>query len=257
QHFFKHDHKINLKVICGRNEENAREFAETWGYDDVETDWRKVVGRDDIDAVDICTPNNSHREIALACAKAGKMILCEKPLATSADEAQQMVEGARDIPTMVWFNYRRVPAVSFARRLIEEGRLGRIFHYRGFYLQGWGPDPTRPPSWKTDKAQAGSGVLGDLLSHTVDTAMYLNGAISEVTAMQQTFKEGREVDDATLALVRFAGASIGSLEATRYAVGCRNRNAFEIHGERGMLRFNLEDFNHLEFFDATEPGNTQ
>jgi predicted dehydrogenase len=158
---------------------------------------------------------------------------------------------------MVWFNYRRVPAISYARRLVEEGHIGQVFHYRATYLQEWGNDPTRPPGWKTDKTQAGSGVLGDLLSHLIDTALWLNGPIREVAAMQHTFAPGRDVDDATLLLARFENSSVGTFEATRYAVGCRNRNAFQIHGAGGMLRFNLEDFNHLEFLDATEPRNLQ
>ncbi|HOK48072.1 MAG TPA: Gfo/Idh/MocA family oxidoreductase, partial [Bryobacteraceae bacterium] len=160
-------------------------------------------------------------------------------------------------PNMVWFNYRRAPAVVFARRLIDEGRIGRVFHYRASYLQQSGNDPTRPPSWKTQRALAGSGVIGDLLSHVVDTAMYLNGPIREVTALTETFAPGRDVDDAAIALVRFANGSVGSLEASRYGVGCRNRNTFEIQGERGMIRFNLENLNHLEFYDACEPRNVQ
>jgi predicted dehydrogenase len=178
-------------------------------------------------------------------------------LALSAGEEARMVEAARGVPNLVWFNYRRVPAIAFARRLIEEGRIDRVFHCRAAYLQEWGNDPTRPINWKFDRAQAGSGVLGDLLSHVVDTAMYLNGPIAEVSALTRTFAVGREIEEAAVAMARFENGSIGSLEATRYAVGCKNRNAFEIHGQRGMLRFNLEDMNRLEFFDATEPREVQ
>lgn len=168
-----------------------------------------------------------------------------------------MVEAARGRPTMVWFNYRRVPAVAFARSLIEEGRVGQVFHYRAAYLQEWGADPTRPPSWKTERAAAGSGVLGDLLSHVVDLAMYLNGPVREVTALMHTFAPDRDVDDTSLALVRFENGSLGTLEATRHAVGCRNRNLFQVHGSRGMLAFDLEDFNHLIFHDAAEADNVR
>jgi len=154
-------------------------------------------------------------------------------------------------------NYRRTPGIAQARRLIEQARLGRIFHYRAAYLQEWGNDPARPPGWKTSKAEAGSGVLGDLLSHLVDTALYLNGPIQEVAAMMHTFAAGRDVDDATLLLARFGNGSLGTFEATRYAVGCRNQNRFEIHGSNGMLRFNLENLNHLEFFDATGARETE
>jgi predicted dehydrogenase len=168
-----------------------------------------------------------------------------------------MVDAVRGVPNMVWFNYRRVPAIAFTRRLIEEGRIGQVFHYRATYLQEWGNDPTRPPGWKLQKSQAGSGVLGDLLSHLIDTALYLNGPIAEVSAMMHTFAPGRDVDDATLLLARFANGSVGSFEATRYAVGCRNRNAFEIHGSKGMARFDLEDLNRLEFLDASDARNLQ
>jgi myo-inositol 2-dehydrogenase/D-chiro-inositol 1-dehydrogenase len=216
-----------------------------------------VVEREDVDAVDIATPNSLHAPIAIAAAAAGKIVMCEKPMAVSGPEAARMTAAVSSVPNMVWFNYRRVPAIAFARQLIEQGRLGRIFHYRATYLQQWGNDPTRPPSWKLDKDQAGSGVTGDLLSHSLDTAIWLNGPIREVSAMQQTFAEGRAVDDAVLLLARFENGSVGSFEATRYAVGCRNRNGFEIHGSKGMLGFDLEDFNHLEFLDATESPDVQ
>ena len=255
--FFDHPFKLNRRVICGRNETRLKEMAARWSWDEFSTDWRNVVGRDDIDIVDVAVPNVLHAPISIAAAEAGKIVLCEKPLAISAEEGTRMAEAARGVPNMVWFNYRRVPAVAFARRLVEENRIGRVFHYRATYLNSSGADPTRKPGWKQDKAQAGSGALGDLLSHVVDMALYLNGPLTEVAALQKTFKEGREVDDATLVLAKFANSSVGSFEATRYAVGCRNRNVFEIHGDRGMVRFNLEDMNRLEFFDATEPGNLQ
>jgi predicted dehydrogenase len=232
-------------------------MAATWGWDEISTDWRSVIGRSDIDVIDVATPNSLHAEMAIAAAAAGKIVLCEKPLAVSPAQARQMSDAVRGVPNMVWFNYRRVPAIAFTRRLVDEGRIGQVFHYRATYLQEWGNDPTRPPGWKLQKSDAGSGVLGDLLSHLVDTALYLNGPIAEVSAMMHTFAPGRDVDDATLLLARFANGSIGSFEATRYAVGCRNRNSFEIHGSKGMARFDLEDLNRLEFFDAADARNLQ
>jgi predicted dehydrogenase len=255
--FFDLDFRLRRRVVCGRDPARLAEMAERWEWEETATDWRDVVERSDIDIVDVATPNALHAPIAIAAAGAGKIVLCEKPMAMSVDEGARMVEAVRRVPNMVWFNYRRVPAVAFARRLIDEGRIGRVFHYRATYLQQSGNDPGRPSSWKTDKAQAGSGALGDLLSHLVDIALYLNGPILETAGHLQTFKESRDIDDATLALARFANGSIGSFEASRYAVGFRNRNAFEIHGERGMLRFNLEDLNRLEFHDATEAGSLQ
>ncbi len=256
-HFFDVPFEVERAVICARNRERLEKMAATWGWEETATDWRSVVERKDIDLVDVALPNAMHAPVAIAAARAGKMVVCEKPLAISREEAAEMARAARGVRTMVWFNYRRVPAVAFARELIEQGRIGRVFHYRATYLQQSGNDPTRPPSWKTEKAQAGSGAIGDLLSHVVDMALYLNGPITEVTSLAHTFTPGRDVDDACLALARFENGSIGTLEATRFGVGCRNGNAFDIHGSRGMLRFNLEDMNRLEFFDATEPGATQ
>ncbi len=187
----------------------------------------------------------------------GKIVLCEKPLANTLEDARRMAEAARDVPNMVWFNYRRVPAVAYAKQLIEAGKLGQPYHYRGWYLQQWGPDRRRPVNWKMARAEAGSGVVGDLLSHAIDLALFLNGPIGRLTATTRIFAEGREVEDAALVIAEFANGSIGTLEASRYAIGSRNRNAFEINGIRGLLYFNLEDLNRLEFFDATEAGPLQ
>lgn len=257
KHFFEVPFDLECKVICGRNRANLENMAATWGWAETETDWRAVVERKDIDLVDIAAPNALHAPIAIRAAKNGKIVLCEKPLAVSAAEGARMAAAARNIPNMVWFNYRRVPAIAFTKRLIEEGRIGRVFHYRAAYLQEWGNDPTRPPGWKLEREHAGSGVLGDLLSHLVDTAIYLNGPIRQVSSLLHTFAKGRDVDDATLVIARFDNGSLGSFESSRYAVGCRNRNAFEIHGALGMVRFDLEDLNHLVFLDATEPRNLQ
>ncbi len=256
-HFFDVPFGIECKVICGRDRGRLERMAATWGWSETATDWRGVVERKDIDLVDIALPNSMHAEAAIAAAEAGKIVLCEKPMALSAAEGARMAEAARRVPSMVWYNYRRVPAVAFARRLIEEDRIGQVFHYRAVYLQEWGRYTDRPANWKMDRAYAGSGVLGDLLSHLIDLALWLNGSIREVTALTQIFTPGREVEDAGLVLARFENGSLGSFEATRFATGCRNRNAFEIHGSRGMLGFNLEDMNRLRFCDATEPSCLQ
>ncbi|MCC7237150.1 MAG: Gfo/Idh/MocA family oxidoreductase [Bryobacterales bacterium] len=256
-HFFDVPYEMETAVLCGRNAATLEKMAATWGWKETATDWRAAVERPDIDVVDVAVPNALHAEVAVAAAKAGKIVLCEKPLAVSALESARMRSAVEGLPNMVWFNYRRVPAVALAKRMIEENRVGRIFHYRAQYLQEWGNDPTRPPNWKTSRAGAGSGAVGDLMTHSLDLALWLNGPLREVMAMQHTFAQGRDIDDATLVMARFANGSVGSLEATRYAVGCRNRNAFEIHGDRGMLGFDLEDLTRLTWFDATEPRDLQ
>jgi predicted dehydrogenase len=256
-HFFDLPVQPRCRVICGRNRAGLEQMAATWGWEETATDWRAVVERSDVDLVDIAAPNALHAPVAIAAAEAGKMVLCEKPLAVSAEEGARMLAAARRVPNGVWYNYRRAPAAAFARRLVEDGRIGDVFHYRATYLQEWGNDPTRPPGWKTSRAEAGSGVLGDLLSHLVDMALYLNGPLAEVSALMHTFAAGRDVDDATLLVARFANGSVGTFEATRYAIGCKNRHTFEMHGSGGMLRFNLEEMNHLEFCDAAEPRNLQ
>ncbi|HEY6936817.1 MAG TPA: Gfo/Idh/MocA family oxidoreductase [Terriglobales bacterium] len=250
-HFFDTPFELRRKVICGRNRETLDAMAARWCWEETATEWQAVVERKDIDVVDIATPNNLHAPLALAAAKAGKILLCEKPLAMSVAEAEQMAAAARRVPNLVWFNYRRVPAIALAKRLMDEGRLGQVYHYRAVYLQSWGPE--REGVWRFKKSVAGSGAMGDLLSHSVDLALMLNGEISELSAMLRTFAPPpRDVDDAVLMLARFANGSIGSFEATRYAVGRRNYNQFEIHGSKGMLRFNLEDLNRLEFFDSND-----
>jgi predicted dehydrogenase len=256
-HFFDLPFDLRRQVICGRNLAALEPMAATWGWEETATDWRAVIERPDIDVVDIATPNVLHAEMAVAAAEAGKIVFCEKPLAVTAEEGARMVEAVRRVPNMVWFNYRRVPGIVLSRRLVEEERLGQVYHYRATYLQEGGNDPKRPPNWKTQRAEAGSGVLGDLLSHSIDAALYLNGPIREVSAMMHTFAAGRDVDDATLLLARFENGSVGTFEATRYAVGCRNSNRFEVHGSKGMLSFNLEHLNHLEFFDATGGRETE
>ena len=196
--FFDLDYRPVLKAVCGRTAEEAKAFADNWGYESIETDWRKLVERKDIDAIDICTPNNTHAEIALAAAAAGKMILCEKPLSMNLVEGQKMVDAVEKagVPNTVWYNYRRVPAVTLAKQLIDAGRLGRIFHYRANFLQDWTISADLPQGgtglWRLDAAAAGSGVTGDLLAHCIDTALWLNGPINSVSAMTETFVKERK-----------------------------------------------------------------
>lgn len=249
-HFFDLQRPPVLKLICGRNREALDRMASQWGWEETATDWRAAIDRKDIDIVDIATPNALHAEIALAAAQAGKIVLCEKPLAISLDEARRMAAAVAGRPNGVWFNYRRIPAVSFAKELIDEGRVGTPYHYRATYVNQSGADPKRRTGWKLERRLAGAGVIGDLLSHVTDLALWLNAPIRQLCAMSHTFVEGREIEDAAAVLVRFANGSLGTLEATKFGVGVQNRNSFEIHGSNGMLAFNLEDMNHLVYVDA-------
>src|SRR5580692_8581623 len=255
--FFDIPYELKLKVLCARNLEAVENFAAQWGWEEAQTEWQSVVARKDIDVVDICTPNHMHAPIAIAAAQAGKMVLCEKPLAMNFAEAVGMAETARNVPNGVWFNYRRVPAIAFAKQLVDRGKVGQPYHYRATYLQSWGADPAVANAWRFRQAEAGSGALGDLLSHSLDLALLLNGPIAEISSLQRTFVPNREVDDAVLLLARFANGSVGTFEATRFATGCLNRNYFEIHGSRGALRFNLEDMNRLEVFDCNDAAEIQ
>jgi predicted dehydrogenase len=253
-----------LKVVCGRDAQAADDAARTLGFAESDTSWERVVQRDDIDIVDICTPGDSHAAIAIAAAEAGKAVLCEKPLANTVAEAQSMERAAEaaGIVHMLCHNYRRVPAVALAKRLIEEGRLGRLFHFRGTYLQDWILDPEFPLVWRLQKARAGSGALGDIGSHTLDLARHLVGEILEVSGHLATFVEQRpledgsgtgpvDVDDAAMSLLRFENGAIGTMEASRFAAGRKNANCFEINGEKGSLRFDLERLNELEFYEES------
>lgn len=256
-HFCEPSYDLSLKVICGRNQPQLEATAARWGWEEIATDWKAVVERKDIDVIDICTPNYLHAPIAIAAAQAGKMVLCEKPLAMSLAEAEQMANAAQNVPTLVWFNYRRVPAIALAKTLVDEGKLGQIYHYRATYLQSWGADPVSSEAWRFRQSEAGSGAMGDLLSHSIDLALMLNGSVKEVSALVHTFAPARQVDDAVLMLARFANGSIGSFEATRFAIGCRNRNYFEIHGSKGAIRFDLEDLNRLHVFSADDATEVQ
>lgn len=265
-HFFKSETKPVLKALCARNAEKAKSFAETWGYESIETDWRKLIARDDIDAVDICTPNNIHKEIAIAAAKAGKMILCEKPLAMNVAEGEEMCQAveAAGVANMVWYNYRRVPAVTLAKQILDSGKLGRIFHYRANFLQDWTINAEVPQggagTWRLDADAAGSGVTGDLLAHCIDTALWLNGSIKDVTAMTETFVKERvhaetgkkqpvAIDDACSFLCHFQNGSLGLFESTRYARGHKALYTLEINGEYGSMSWDLHDLHRLRYFD--------
>jgi len=269
--FFDLPYRPVLKAVCGRDQAAAQTFADNWGYESVETDWRKLIERKDIDAIDICTPNNTHAEIAIAAAEAGKIILCEKPLAMDLVQGQAMVDAVEKagVVNTVWYNYRRVPAVSLARQLIEEGRLGRIFHYRAEFLQDWTISTDLPQGgaglWRLDAAAAGSGVTGDLLAHCIDTALWLNGHINTVSAMTETFIKERKhnltgkvekvgIDDACAFLCRFDNGSLGLFESTRYARGHKALYTFEINGEKASIRWDLHDLHRLEYFDHGDDG---
>jgi len=267
--FFSIGHRPVLKAVCGRDNEKVGAFAKIWGYESTETDWRKLVERDDIDVIDIGAPNNLHRDITIAAAANGKMILCEKPLAMNVAEAEEMTTAVEKagVANMVWFNYRRVPAIALARQLVDEGRIGKAFHYRATYLQDWTISPDVPQGgaglWRLDAAVAGSGVTGDLLAHSIDTAMWLNGPISRVTARTETFIKERThaetgkmqkvtIDDACMFLAEFANGSLGTFESTRYARGRKNYNTFEFNGEDGSVYFDLEDPQYLQFFEYAQ-----
>lgn len=258
-----------LKAVCSRNEEKVKAFAEQWGYESVETDWKKIIERDDIDAVDICTPNDTHAEIAIAAAAAGKMILCEKPLARTLDEAKTMVDAIEKagVQNTVWYNYRRVPAVTLAKQIVDSGKLGRIFHYRANFLQDWTINPDVPQggtaTWRLDVDAAGSGVTGDLLAHCIDTAMWINGGIKDVSAVAETFIKERKhsdtgqvqkvgIDDACIFHCHFDNGSLGLFESTRYARGHKALYTFEINGEHASIRWDLHDLNRLEYFDHND-----
>lgn len=269
--FFDLPYTLGLKAVCARNPERAKAFADNWGYESTESDWRRLIERKDIDIIDIASPNDTHHDIAIEAAKAGKMVLCEKPLGRNAAEAQAMVDAVdkAKVANMVWYNYRRVPAVVLLKNLIDEGRLGRIFHYRTVFLQDWTISQDLPQGgeglWRLDASVAGSGVTGDLLAHNIDTALWLNGGITEVVAMTETFiKERRHnltgqvqpvnIDDASLFLCRFANGSLASFEATRYARGHKALYTLEINGEKASAKWDLHDLHRLQWFDHTDEG---
>ena len=269
--FFDLEFQPVLKAICDFNPEKAKAHAAKWGFESVETDWHKLLARPDIDLIDICLPNNLHKEVAIAAAKAGKMILCEKPLALNGKDGLVMVKAIEKagVPNLVSYNYRRMPAVTLAKQLIDQGRLGRIFHYRAKFLQDWTINKALPQGgdalWRLDVKVAGSGVTGDLLAHCIDTAIWLNGSIDSVTAMTETFVKERQhqltgkvekvgIDDACAFLARFSNGSLATFESTRYARGHKAQYTFEINGENASIAWDLHDLHRLQYFDYKDEG---
>lgn len=276
--FFENDVVPVQQALVGRDRAGVEQAATQWGWASRETDWRRLLEREDIDLIDIVTPNHLHAEMAIAAAEAGKHIVCEKPLAMTVEQAERMVEAVQKSGTvhMLCHNYRFAPAVQFAKKLIDEGRLGRIYHIRGQYLQDWIMDPQFPLVWRLRKEVTGSGVLGDVGAHILDLARFLVGEFQEVSGMMETFIKERplgemsgglkaqreagnrgvvDVDDAALWMARFESGAIGVFEATRFAGGNRNGNRFEINGEKGSLRWDLENMNNLEvYLEEDAPG---
>ena len=281
-HFFDLPLHPELTVLAGRDAVRVADAAERLGWSGIETDWRRVLERDDVDLVDVCTPGDTHAEIAIAALEAGKHVLCEKPLANTVAEAEAMAEAAAKAATlgirsMVGFTYRRVPAIGLARKLVAEGRLGQIRHVRAQYLQDWIADASAPMSWRLEKDRAGSGALGDIGAHVVDLTQFITGQVlTGVSATLETFVEERPlptgtgklggaggagtgqvtVDDAAVFLGRFTGGALGVFEATRFALGRKNGIRIEINGSAGSLAFDFEDMNVLQFFDGSEPAET-
>jgi predicted dehydrogenase len=281
-HFFDLPLRPQLTVLAGRDAVRVADAAERLGWSSVETDWRRVLERDDVDLVDVCTPGDTHAEIAIAALEAGKHVLCEKPLANTVAEAEAMAEAAaraatRGVRSMVGFTYRRVPAIGLARELVAQGRLGEIRHVRAQYLQDWIADPTAPMSWRLQKEHAGSGALGDIGAHIVDLTQHITGQrLTGVSALLETFVKERPlpasegslsgvagqgtgrvtVDDAAVFLGRFDGGALATFEATRFALGRKNAIRIEVNGSRGSLAFDFEDMNVLHFYDGDEPAAT-
>lgn len=277
--FFDVPLRPDMTVLCGRDENAVKQAADQLGWHEYATDWRKVIERDDIGLIDISTPGDSHFEIAMAAAQAGKHIWCEKPLANTLDEARQMQEAVEKagVIGMCNFNYRRVPAVQLAKQLIADGRIGEIRHWRAVYLQDWIIDPEFPLVWRLQKDLAGSGALGDIGAHITDLARFLVGEITEVNGLLTTFIKERPlpaevtglsasastergqvtVDDAALYLARFDNGAVGTFEATRFATGRRNKNSFEINGSRGSIVFDLERLNELQYFSLDDAPDVQ
>lgn len=267
--FFDVPYQPVLKSVCGLVASEAEAFADRWGYESHATDWRKLVERKDIDVIEICVPNNFHAEIAIAAAKVGKMVICEKPLALNGPQALKMVKAVEKagVPNLVSFNYRRIPAVTLAKQLIDQGRLGKIFHYRSNFLQDWTISADVPQggmgTWRLDAKAAGSGVTGDLLAHCIDLALWQNGPITGVNAMTETFikermsvetgkKEPVKIDDACTFFCRFGNGSMGNFESTRYARGHKALFTFEINGEKASIRWDLHDLHRLQYFDHAD-----
>ncbi len=274
--FFDLPYQVRMKTICGRTEGAVREAAENLGWEGYKTDWREVIADPEIDVIDVSTPGDSHYEIAIAAAKAGKHVWCEKPIANTLEQAQEMLDAVKSSGKThgVFHNYRKAPAVALAKQMIEEGRLGKIYHFRAVYLQDWIADPDFPLVWRLQKDKAGSGAHGDINSHIIDLARHLVGEFDEVCGHLHTFIKQRPlvggtddklgatgstekgevtVDDAAMFLAKFKSGAIGTFEASRFAVGRKNHNKFEINGSRGSVVFDLEKMNQLEFYSEDDP----
>ena len=262
--------EIEMAVLVGRNPEETEQSRKTYGWQEASTDWKAVMRRHDIDVVDIATPGHMHVDMALEAAKHGKHIICEKPLANTLPEAERMLEAVQNagVRHFLMHNYRRVPAVAMAARIIKDGRLGKIFHFRARYLQDWAMSHELPRLWRFDKEASGSGALGDLGAHIIDLGRYLCGEISDICATTETFiterpaldGEGKKpvtVDDAVVMCVRFENGAIGTLEASRFAAGRKNHNTFEINGSKGSVVFDLENLNNLQYFSEDDEADAQ
>jgi predicted dehydrogenase len=268
--FYNLPFKPVLKAACDINPQSQKDFAERLGWESFETSWETMIGRNDIDIIDICTPNNTHMPIAVAAAKAGKHVICEKPAAMDAAEAKQMYEAAEKagVKNMIAFNYRRVPALALAKKMIEEGKLGIIYHLNAVYYQDWLVDPEFPWVWRHDANLAGSGAHGDMNAHTVDLARFLVGEFDSVCGAEKVFiaernnpytnKTGKvTADDATMFLARFKNGALGSFIATRFATGKKNFLRLEIFGSEGSILFNLERLNELEYYSRDDSAREQ
>lgn len=280
--FFPLKANVEMHTICGRDPAGVEDARVQLGWQRTSTDWREVVESPDIDVVDINTPNDSHAEIAIAAATAGKHVLCEKPLALTVEQCEQMLAAARKarVVHMVCHNYRRIPAVAHAKKMIEDGAIGEIYHYRARYAQDWIVDPEFPLVWRLKKGVSGSGTHGDINAHIIDLGRYLVGELKEVCGLMHTFikerpvmddsgkgqglggKAGRKmgkvtVDDTALFIGKFKNGAIANLEATRFALGRKNHITLEINGSKGSLTFDLEDMNRLKWFDNTRPSDRQ
>ncbi|CAN5380301.1 Gfo/Idh/MocA family oxidoreductase [soil metagenome] len=279
-HFFDLPYEINMHTLCGRNEAAVQKAADVYGWKNIETDWRKVIANPEIDVIDVSTPGNTHAEIAIAAAEAGKAVFCEKPIGNTLEEADRMLKAIQKagVPNAVFHNYRKAPAVALAKQMIDEGKLGTIYHFRATYLQDWIADPNFPLVWRLQKEIAGSGTHGDINAHIIDLGRFLIGELDEVSGLLHTFIKKRPiageiddklgakasdkmgdvtVDDAAMFMAKFKNGALGTFEASRFAVGRKNYNRFEINGSKGSVVFNLERMNELEYYDNTGPTATQ
>ena len=265
--FFDPPYRPVLQVACGRDAEDLQKFADRWGWAEIETDWHKVMERDDIDVVDVSLPTHLHAEPAIAAAEAGKHVFCEKPFCRTADEAKAMLAAAEKAGVVhyVNHNYRRCPAVYLAKKMIDNGDIGEIRHWRGAYQQSWLNNPDHPLDWKLLKATAGAGPLWDLGSHAVDLAHFLVGDFAELVCHGKQFVSDRklasdpsqtgqvEVECAANLMGEFKNGALATIETTRYATGRRNRHTFEIYGTKGAITWDMEDMNRLKFYNEGDP----